>query len=127
MDLPATVEDIGAIMAIQAAAKNLELIIYVRTEYRSRPRGSTTHSPMLVNLMGNAIKFTVPASRIRSAVVARADNCVWTHFEVRDTGIGMAPDKLHVLFQPFIQADSSTTRQFGGTGLGLRSCADWWK
>jgi CheY-like chemotaxis protein/HPt (histidine-containing phosphotransfer) domain-containing protein len=74
----------------------------------------------LLNLMGNAIKFT------RNGQVDVAVSAAGVHegrslvrFEVRDTGIGIAPESVKSLFQPFVQADSSTTRHFGGTGLGL--------
>src|SRR5207253_105729 len=73
----------------------------------------------LFNLLSNACKFT-SAGRIR--LLARrteADGQEWMEFQVRDTGIGMSPEKLQRLFQPFAQGDASTTRKFGGTGLGL--------
>jgi PAS domain S-box-containing protein len=75
---------------------------------------------MLSNLVGNALKFT-PHGRVdihARELVADAQGEL-LEFVVQDTGIGVAADKLHLLFQPFSQADSSTTRQFGGSGLGL--------
>ena len=73
---------------------------------------------VVVNLMGNALKFTAKG-RIELKVRADAD---MLRFEVRDTGIGMTPEVVSRLFQPFAQGDSSTTRRFGGTGLGLAIC-----
>ncbi|MGY8719516.1 MAG: ATP-binding protein, partial [Verrucomicrobiia bacterium] len=72
------------------------------------------------NLVGNAAKFT-PAGEIELSVheVHRAGNQIEFRFEVRDTGIGIPQDRADMLFQPFTQADSSTTRKYGGTGLGL--------
>ena len=76
---------------------------------------------VLVNLLGNAVKFT--AEGTVSLTVGREgvldDGRVVLTFAVRDTGIGIAPERLDAIFQPFTQADTSTTRRFGGTGLGL--------
>lgn len=75
---------------------------------------------MLANLVSNAIKFTDTGSiDIRICEVARADDAATLEFSVTDTGIGIPADKQQTLFQPFTQADSSTTRRFGGSGLGL--------
>jgi len=75
---------------------------------------------MLANLVGNAIKFTPQGSvRIEAREISASGDLATLEFAVTDTGIGIPPDKQAILFQPFSQADSSTTRQFGGTGLGL--------
>ena len=75
---------------------------------------------MLSNLVSNAIKFTPQGGvRIRAAAVAGDDGRDLLEFSVSDTGVGIAEDELPRLFQPFYQADGSTTRQYGGTGLGL--------
>ncbi len=121
MDLPGNVEDIGATMAFQAAAKGLELIINVHPDVPARVMGDPQRiRQCLINLLGNAIKFT-RAGEIAAevSVIKRDDGCALTRFEVRDSGIGIAPETVKSLFQPFVQADSSTTRHFGGTGLGL--------
>ena len=75
---------------------------------------------ILLNLAGNAVKFTQQGS-VRVEVTGAADAAGRVHyrFEVRDTGIGIAPDKLDILFTPFTQADRSTVREYGGSGLGL--------
>jgi len=75
---------------------------------------------MLTNLVSNAVKFTERGFvRIEAGEVADAQGSLLMEFSVTDSGIGIAPDKLAQLFQPFSQADSSTTREYGGTGLGL--------
>jgi CheY-like chemotaxis protein/HPt (histidine-containing phosphotransfer) domain-containing protein len=108
-------------MAFQAAAKSLELVVNVRPEVPERVFGDPQRiRQCLLNLVGNAIKFT-PSGEVVLEVccVGRQDGRALVHFEVRDTGIGIPQESLDKLFQPFIQADSSTTRRFGGTGLGL--------
>lgn len=79
---------------------------------------------IMINLLGNAIKFT-PAGSVALSItlVDRSDQWFAARFEVTDTGIGLSPEQQARLFQPFSQADASTTRQFGGTGLGLSICA----
>jgi signal transduction histidine kinase/FixJ family two-component response regulator len=77
---------------------------------------------VLTNLLGNAVKFTERGTvtlRTRMLASRAGDTRIWLRFEVRDSGIGIAPASLERLFQPFVQADKSTTRAFGGTGLGL--------
>ena len=78
---------------------------------------------ILVNLMGNAIKFT-EQGEVRLVVRGVPGETSYLNFEVHDTGIGMTGEQLGKLFQPFTQADGSTTRKFGGTGLGLAFCRE---
>ena len=121
LDLRSSVEDVGGTMAFQAAARNLELVVHVHPQVPDRVIGDPQRlRQCLINLVGNAIKFTHSGEIvIEVSVAGRRDGKVLTQFEVRDTGIGIAPEVLDSLFQPFVQADSSTTRHFGGTGLGL--------
>jgi signal transduction histidine kinase/ActR/RegA family two-component response regulator len=77
-------------------------------------------SQILLNLLSNAVKFT-PQGRVTLRAFALPQEG-WLRFEVSDTGIGIAPEVQARLFQPFVQADASTTRRFGGTGLGLSIC-----
>jgi two-component system sensor histidine kinase/response regulator len=121
MDLPGNIENIGATMAFQAAAKGLELIIDVHPDVPARVMGDPQRiRQCLINLLGNAIKFTRTGEiAVEVSVVERQREHAQVRFEVRDSGIGIAPDTVKSLFQPFVQADSSTTRHFGGTGLGL--------
>ena len=121
LDLRANIEDVGSAMAFQAATKGLELIVNVEPQITTRVLGDPQRlRQCLVNLVSNAIKFT-QAGEIVIEVRAKenGDGDPLIHFEVRDTGMGIAPKTLQTLFQPFVQADSSTTRHFGGTGLGL--------
>jgi signal transduction histidine kinase/ligand-binding sensor domain-containing protein/DNA-binding response OmpR family regulator len=120
-ELRAHVDDVGALLAPQAAAKRLELVVDVDPTLPARVLGDPQRMRQcLLNLLGNAIKFT-NAGEVVLAVgrMTEADGREFIRFEVRDTGIGIAADALERLFQPFTQADSSTTRRFGGTGLGL--------
>ena len=121
LDLRGNVEDVGAMMAFQAAAKNLELVVHVHPQLPDRVIGDPQRvRQCLINLVGNAIKFTRSGEIvIEVRTLGQRDGKVEIQFEVRDTGIGIAPQTLQTLFQPFVQADSSTTRHFGGTGLGL--------
>ncbi|MEY4933003.1 MAG: hypothetical protein RLZZ403_1323 [Pseudomonadota bacterium] len=121
MDLRGNVEDVGAMMAFQAAAKDLELIVNVRPEVPDRVLGDAQRiRQCLINLVGNAIKFTQTGEvAVDVYLLGRQDGRALVHFEVRDSGIGIDPATLALLFEPFTQADASTTRHFGGTGLGL--------
>jgi CheY-like chemotaxis protein/HPt (histidine-containing phosphotransfer) domain-containing protein len=121
LDVRSNVDDVGSIMAFQAAAKGLELIVNVRPEVPERVMGDPQRiRQCLLNLVGNAIKFTQGGEVVIEVCALGTQNGkTLVHFEVRDTGIGIPKETLDKLFQPFTQADSSTTRRFGGTGLGL--------
>jgi two-component system, sensor histidine kinase and response regulator len=121
LDVRVNVEEVGAMMAFQAASKGLELIVSVHPEIPDRVLGDPQRlRQCLINLVSNAVKFT---QRGEIVIEVRPESTggriVQTRFEVRDTGMGIAPQTLSTLFHPFVQADSSTTRHFGGTGLGL--------
>ncbi len=108
-------------LALRAHEKSLELQFEMSEEIPPLLAGDPLRlRQVLINLVSNAIKF---AERGKIAVTAELENAtgqnVVVHFQVRDTGVGIAADKLAHIFQPFSQADSSTTRKHGGTGLGL--------
>jgi PAS domain S-box-containing protein len=109
------------LLAPKAAEKQLDLLYEIdeRVPYTVRT-DQTRLRQILVNLLGNAIKFTLRGEVLLTVRAAeRPDGRVELRFAVRDTGIGIAPEALPRLFQPFSQIDASTARRFGGTGLGL--------
>jgi PAS domain S-box-containing protein len=120
-DLRRTLEEVRALMAYQATQKQLTLNIDIAEQVTPRVMSDPQRlRQCLINLVGNAIKFTQQGSvSIRVHVVDQGEGHAMTRFEVRDTGIGIEPATMKRLFEPFVQADSSTTRTFGGTGLGL--------
>ncbi len=114
------VADVVAMMSERAAGKGLSLVARCEPPIPATIRTDPTRlRQVLVNLAGNAIKFT---ERGAVSIIARLDRsgpAPVMHFEITDSGIGLSPEQVGRLFQPFTQADSSTTRRYGGTGLGL--------
>jgi signal transduction histidine kinase len=109
-------------MAIKAHKKNLEVLLNIDVNIPAHLLGDSGRlRQIIVNLVSNAIKFTevgeieVSVMRIGQVREGQIDLC----FRVRDTGVGISPDKFKLIFESFSQADTSTTRKFGGTGLGL--------
>jgi two-component system, sensor histidine kinase and response regulator len=120
-DLVAVVESTLELLAPQARKKSLELALEIDPKLPVAVRGDPGRvRQVLTNLIGNALKFTEQGEVI---VAVRADEIsadrVRVHFAVRDTGIGISLQSQQRLFQPFSQADGSTSRKYGGTGLGL--------
>jgi signal transduction histidine kinase/CheY-like chemotaxis protein len=112
-----TLQGVVALLQVQAAGKGLPLRVEVGTDLPAQVLGDVYRLRQVwLNLLGNAIKFT-ERGEVVAALTAGPEGWLWG--EVRDTGIGMPEAVLTHLFQPFVQADSSTTRRFGGTGLGL--------
>ncbi len=107
-------------VAAPASAKGLELILDI-DHVPERLHGDPQHlAQALINLLMNAVKFTERGwVRLRADLLATDGNRIQLRFEVRDTGIGITTERQTHLFEAFEQADSSTTRRFGGTGLGL--------
>jgi two-component system, sensor histidine kinase and response regulator len=116
-----TVEEVVELLADQATQKKLELGFYVDERVPAVVRTDQGRlRQILLNLVGNAIKFThVGRIYIHVTVESENDGGVRLRFDVNDTGIGLTAEARTRLFQPFQQADSSTTRKYGGTGLGL--------
>jgi CheY-like chemotaxis protein len=108
-------------LAVRAEQKGLELMLRVRPEVPDSLIGDPLRvRQILMNLLGNAIKFTEYGEIVITVSPAPdATDPYDLHFEVADTGIGIPADKQGVIFESFAQADGSTTRKFGGTGLGL--------
>ena len=120
-DLPHLADTIAELMAGKALAKGLELLVRVHPEIPQGVVGDPTRlNQVLVNLVSNAIKFT-ESGHVMITVEPAPDQSTAhaLRFSVSDTGIGIPPDKLQAIFEPFTQVDSSTTRKYGGTGLGL--------
>jgi two-component system, sensor histidine kinase and response regulator len=120
MDLRACVSDLGAAMALQAAAKQLELVVDVDPIVPDRVLGDSLRiRQCLMNFVSNAVKFTRQGEVVLEVTVTHAAGNRALRFAVRDTGIGVSSETLAKLFKRFVQADASTSREFGGTGLGL--------
>lgn len=127
-DVRTTIEDTLALVAERAYAKGLELACLVQSDVPAGLRGDPGRlRQVLVNLLGNAIKFTERGDVVLTVSLAAGDEGatatdLLVKFDVTDSGIGLTPEQQAKLFQPFTQADGSTTRKFGGTGLGLAIC-----
>jgi len=108
-------------LALRAEQKDLELVAHVLPDVPSAAVGDPGRlRQVLVNLVGNAIKFTERGQvLVQVEVESRSDDAAVLHYFVSDSGIGVPDDKQRAIFEPFQQADGSTTRRFGGTGLGL--------
>ena len=123
------VEDAVDLFAAAARSKGIELIAHIAPSiYTERMGDDIRIHQVLVNLLANAVKFTEQGAIIISVAPAEATLCAAhglnaavdpVHFTVTDTGIGIAPERTEQLFQPFVQAEPSMTRKYGGTGLGL--------
>lgn len=115
------IESVATLFARQAAEKGIALMTYVEPSIPTVLLGDSGRlRQVLVNIVGNAMKFTHDGSVVISArLVRRTLEVATIEFSVSDSGIGIAPEALTTLFEPFHQADGSTTREYGGTGLGL--------
>jgi signal transduction histidine kinase/DNA-binding response OmpR family regulator len=108
-------------LALRACQKGLEMIYDIRPEVPDEIVGDSARlRQIIINLVGNAIKFTERGEvGLEVTLESLSGREAQLRFTVRDTGIGIAPEKQGLIFEAFSQADSSTTRKFGGTGLGL--------
>jgi signal transduction histidine kinase/HPt (histidine-containing phosphotransfer) domain-containing protein len=126
-DLRVCVEETLDLMAARAFEKNLDLVYQLDDGIPARVEGDALRlRQILVNLLSNAIKFTKSGEilmQIKLVSTKEEENpnrsLLHLHLSVRDTGIGIAPDRLARLFKPFMQAEASTAHRYGGTGLGL--------
>lgn len=111
-------------MTLRAREKNLEIVFDIDEALPERQAGDPVRlKQVLINLIGNAVKFTENGEVVVSATLVEGDGgMALCRFGIRDTGIGMTAEQCAKLFQPFTQADVSTTRKYGGTGLGLAIC-----
>lgn len=123
-DLVDLLSSVLALYRVRAQAAQTDLDLAIAPDVPRFLRGDPTRlRQILLNLIGNAVKFT-PAGRVavRVALDSPPTEGLCVRFEVTDTGIGISPAQQARLFQPFVQADASTTRKYGGTGLGLAIC-----
>ena len=124
VDIEKLLSETTDVFSHKAAEKNIELNVHIDSALPRKVLGDFQRiKQILVNLVGNAIKFTEKGEililvRQVSRQTPQGDKTL-LHFSVRDTGIGIPPEKIGQLFQAFNQADTSTTRKYGGTGLGL--------
>jgi signal transduction histidine kinase/CheY-like chemotaxis protein/ligand-binding sensor domain-containing protein len=123
-DLRTCIEEVLDLFASKAAKSGLDLIYEIDYNVPSQIIGDSLRlRQVIMNLVSNAIKFTHSGEIFVGVHLLKVkDNAVQLGFEVRDTGIGIPNDKLSRLFKAFSQVDSSTTRKYGGTGLGLVIC-----
>ena len=120
-DLRHNLEGLLKTLALRADEKGLELLCEIGPEVPSTVNGDSSRlDQIIVNLIGNAIKFTHEGEVALKVQLERIEghDCI-LHFTVADTGIGIPLEKQKIIFDPFTQADNSTTRKYGGTGLGL--------
>ncbi|EKD35451.1 MAG: hypothetical protein ACD_75C01906G0001, partial [uncultured bacterium] len=122
--LDEVLEQLSNVFAMKAAEKNIELLIHVDPDVPTFLRGDPLRlRQILINLTGNALKFTQAGEVVISINQLESDGQkIRLQFAVADTGIGMSETQLAKLFNSFSQADGSTTRKYGGTGLGLVIC-----
>jgi len=120
-DLGDVMDNLANLLGMKAEEKGLELLFKLPMGLPTRLVGDPTRlGQVLLNLGSNAVKFTATGEVVVAIeVLEHSADSVRLHFEVKDTGIGITPQQREQLFQPFSQADASTSRHFGGTGLGL--------
>jgi two-component system sensor histidine kinase/response regulator len=120
-DFRPAVESVAELVAVQARRKGLELVCSIQPEIPRRLRGDPNRlQQVLANLVSNAVKFTEQGEVVlRAALEEESTHNLTVRFTVADTGIGIAPEEMARLFQPFSQVGPSTTRRYGGAGLGL--------
>lgn len=120
-ELEQVLRDISVILSANVGEKDIEIVFDIDERVPRRVIGDSLRlQQVLINLVGNAVKFTHYGEVVLMVrVVGDDDRRISLEFAVRDTGIGIAEDKLTAIFEGFSQAEASTTRRFGGTGLGL--------
>jgi PAS domain S-box-containing protein len=120
VDLRQMIGTVSELLATRAHAKNIELIATVAGDVPGIIRADHLRLRQIVtNLVGNAVKFTELGGVSIQVSQVESGSRHFVRFEVRDTGVGVAPEKRKAIFEEFVQADSSHARKFGGTGLGL--------
>ena len=120
-DIRELVEDVIQVLAESAYQKGVELHLIMSPDFHIAYNGDANRlRQVLVNLIGNAIKFTNEGEvQLQVSTQLGDDNIEYVKFDVTDTGIGIKPERMNSIFDSFVQADGTSTREFGGTGLGL--------
>jgi PAS domain S-box-containing protein len=119
-DLHNCIEEVFELLSTKASEKNIDLIYLINSDVPNFIIGDITRiRQILVNLVANAIKFTEKGEIFVSIELEKFNGEIELKFMVKDSGVGIASENLEKLFKAFSQADSSTTRKYGGTGLGL--------
>ncbi len=120
VDLRQMIGTVCELLATRAHAKHVELVSVIAADVPRIVRADGTRLRQVVtNLVGNAVKFTEKGGVSLTVSLVSGEERHFLRFEVRDTGVGVAPEKRAEIFEEFVQADSSHARKFGGTGLGL--------
>jgi CheY-like chemotaxis protein len=124
-DIAEVVDDVSAVFGAIASEKGVGLVVDIRDDARGMWRGDPVRVRQLIsNLVSNGLKFTGQGEVRVTVDGPLIDGLKVLSISVADSGIGILPDALPKLFEPFVQADNSTTRRFGGSGLGLTICQD---
>ena len=123
-NIKSIIEDIISIQKLKSEEKNISLIMYISSDLSDSYMGDSFRLKQVINnLVSNAIKFTNSGQvTIVVNVISNKNNIDVIHFLISDTGIGMNQETLGIIFEPFVQSDSSITRKYSGSGLGLVIC-----
>jgi PAS domain S-box-containing protein len=120
-DMHELFESCRVLIMPKAVEKGIKLQFYAEPSVGKKPLGDPTRlRQILVNLLSNAVKFTNSGTvKVLTEIKEKNEKTVMFHFEIKDSGIGMTDEQIKRIFEPFIQAETGTTRKYGGTGLGL--------
>jgi PAS domain S-box-containing protein len=126
-DMHELFESCRTLIVPKAVEKGISLHFYAEPSVGKRPLGDPTRlRQILVNLLSNAVKFTNSGTvKVLTEIKGKNEKTVTFHFEIKDSGIGMTGEQIKKIFEPFMQAETGTTRKYGGTGLGLAICKNF--